>query len=197
MTGARFEVPREWPTRPLTVAEYLQLGETEPPLELVEGLLSMAPRPRPKHIEASYVLTTAIRAALPAGLRVLQEADVDLELAPIDQPGFVRIPDLVVASSEAVRHVDEHGGLLRASDTVLVVEIVSPGLVRRDRRIKREEYADAGIPYYWIVDLDEPVSILACHQAGEFGYADDGEFTGTFRTSRPFPFELDLATLTG
>lgn len=195
MTAARFEVPRKWPARPLTVAEYLELGETELPIELVEGLLSMAPRPRPKHIEASYVLTTALRAALPTGLRVLQEADVDLELAPVDQPGFVRIPDLVVAKAEAVRRVDEHGGLLRASNTVLVVEIISPGSVRRDRSVKREEYADAGIPYYWIVDLEPPVSLLACHQAGEFGFADDGEFTGTFRTGRPFPFELDLDTL--
>jgi hypothetical protein len=60
---------------------------------------------------------------------------------------------------------------------------------------KRSEYADAGIPHHWIVDPAEPVSLLACHQAGEFGYADDGVVTGTFTATEPFPVEIDLHSL--
>jgi hypothetical protein len=45
------------------------------------------------------------------------------------------------------------------------------------------------------VDPAEPVSLLACHQAGEFGYADDGVVTGTFTATEPFPVEIDLAAL--
>jgi Uma2 family endonuclease len=60
---------------------------------------------------------------------------------------------------------------------------------------KRGEYADAGIPYYWIVDLSDPVSILACHLAGEFGYADNGESVGIFQATVPFPLGLDLSRL--
>lgn len=78
---------------------------------------------------------------------------------------------------------------------MLAIEIVSPGSSRTDRVAKRHEYADAGIPHYWILDLDRPISLLTCHLAGEFGYADGGEHTGTFRATEPFVFELDLETL--
>ncbi|GDY30013.1 hypothetical protein GTS_16460 [Gandjariella thermophila] len=61
--------------------------------------------------------------------------------------------------------------------------------------IKRGEYADAGIPYYWIIDLDPPVSLIAHHLAGEFGYADDGEHTGTHTARDPWPLTIDLAGL--
>jgi Uma2 family endonuclease len=195
MTAAPLEPPRQWPHRLLTVAEYLELGETDFRTELVEGQLMMAPRPAPRHMEASHVLLTAIRAALPLGYRALQEIDLDLQLAPPDKPGFVRAPDLTVASAEAMRQVDDHGGVVRASDVLLVAEIISPGSGRMDRRTKRDEYADAGIPHYWIVDLSDPVSVLACHLADELGYADDGEVTGTFYAAEPFPFELDLSSL--
>jgi Uma2 family endonuclease len=65
-----------------------------------------------------------------------------------------------------------------------VVEIVS---YRTDHVIKRDEYADAGIPYYWIVDLDDPVTLTACHLAGEFGYQDAGGVTDRFVTTELFP----------
>jgi Uma2 family endonuclease len=82
--------------------------------------------------------------------------------------------------------------VLRASEVILVVDVVSPGSARTDHVLKRSEYADAGIPHYWIVDPSEPVSLLACHQAGEFGYVDDGAVTGRFSATEPFPVEIDL-----
>ena len=73
-----------------------------------------------------------------------------------------------------------------------MAEFVSPGSKRTDHVAKRADYADAGIPHYWIVDLDEPVSLIACHLAGEFGYVDGGAVTGVFRSTEPFPVEVDL-----
>jgi Uma2 family endonuclease len=44
---------------------------------------------------------------------------------------------------------------------LLVVEVVSPNLVKRDYRYKRSEYAALEIPEYWIVDpLESKVSVL-------------------------------------
>lgn len=61
--------------------------------------------------------------------------------------------------------------------------------------IKRVEYADAGIPHSWIVDLDEPVSLTTCHLAGSPGYQDSGATTGVFSTTEPFPVRVDLDAL--
>ncbi|GAA5145362.1 Uma2 family endonuclease [Pseudonocardia eucalypti] len=196
MTAARFELPHPMPTRLLTVAEYAALGETEfGYTELLEGRLLMSPSPGLAHNDAMGELFVAIKSALPTGFGVTQDLDLDLEINPPDQPGFVRRPDLIVFHAEARQRIREQGGLLRASDAVLVVEIVSPSSKRTDYHDKRGDYAEAGVPYYWVVDLEPPVSLLACHEAGEFGYADDGEFTGIFRSTQPFPFEFDLDTL--
>ncbi len=79
---------------------------------------------------------------------------------------------------------------------ILGVEVISPGSRRRDHTVKRAEYADAGIPYYWIIDIRSRVTLTACHLAGEFGYADAGPITGTFTTDTPFPVRLELDQLT-
>ncbi len=181
---------------PLTVAEYLEIGEVEPGYtELEEGRLLLSPSPRHRHSKASSELWLAFRQQLPRHLDAVQDIDVDLELAPPEGPGTVRRPDIVVVDRTASERVDRDGSVYRASDLVLAVEVVSPGSRRTDHIMKRAEYADAGIPHYWIVDLDEPVSLLACHLAGEFGYADGGAVTGVFRPTEPFPAEIDLSAL--
>jgi hypothetical protein len=43
------------------------------------------------------------------------------------------------------------------------------------------------------VDIDKPVSLVACHQADEFGYLDDD--AGVFTADQPFPVHLDLDLL--
>ena len=182
--------------RPLTVADYLELGEIEPGhMELAEGRLELSPRGVWRHSRALNKLWQAFETQLPAHLTTTTDIDVDLQLAPADAPGTVRQPDVVVVGREAVERIDREGGILRASDVVLAVEVLSPGSRRLDRLVKRDEYADAGIPHYWIVDLDPPVSLVACHLAEEFGYVDGGAVTGVFRTTEPFPVGIDLDAL--
>jgi Uma2 family endonuclease len=182
--------------RLLTVAEYLEIGEVEPGYtELVEGRLLMSPSPTYRHSKASSRLWAALDQQLPVGLEAVVDIDVDLAFAPGNAPGTVRRPDLIVVRRDACERVDREGGVFEAPDLVLAVEILSPGSRRMDHVMKRAEYADAGIPHYWILDLDEIVSLLACHLAGEFGYVDGGAITGTFRTTEPFAVEIDLDAL--
>ena len=182
--------------RLLTVAEYLDIGEVEPGYtELVEGRLLMSPSPTFRHSRANGKLWATLDAQLPSGLVSVMDIDVDLQAGPEDGPGTVRRPDVVVVRSTAPSRIDREGGVFRASEAVLAVEILSPGSRRLDHVLKRVEYTDAGIPHYWIVDLDEPVSLIACHLAGEFGYVDGGTVTGVFRTTEPFPIEIDLPGL--
>jgi len=190
-------LPDHSPDRLLTVAEYAELGEPAfGYTELVEGRLLMSPSPTPRHNIASGELYVQLRPQLPGGLAVVQDVDVDLGLVPADAPGFSRRPDLVVVESAAVDRVSGEGGMLRAAEVAVVIEIVSPSSHRIDYKHKHGEYADAGIPHYWIVDLSEPVSLVASHLAGEFGYADASAVTETFATSVPFDVRLDLTQLT-
>jgi len=181
----------------LTIEEYARLGEDDQHRwELQEGVLVMSPSPTPVHMRASFELAKMLESQLPANLCMFQGVDIDLELVPADRPGWSRRPDLVVVERAGFDRVNRDGGLLRASEIRLVVEIISPGSRRLDQVIKRGEYADAKIPHYWIVDLDPPgVSLLDCHLAGEFGYQDSGGVTGEFTTTEPFPLRLDLDRL--
>ncbi|MGH3976964.1 MAG: Uma2 family endonuclease [Pseudonocardiaceae bacterium] len=186
----------ELPGHLLTVAEYASIGEDDRyRWELQEGNLVMSPSPTPRHMIASGELRDQLKPQLPPHLRVIQDVDIDLQLAPTDQPGLSRRPDLIVVDRMAVDRVDAEGGLLRASEVHLVVEIVSVGSRRMDHVVKRAEYADAGISHYWIVDLDHPVTLVACHLAGEFGYQDPGSDTGVFTTSEPYELTVDLDQL--
>ncbi|MDQ4116157.1 MAG: Uma2 family endonuclease [Actinomycetota bacterium] len=188
--------PSPWPTHLLTVSEYLELGEIEPGYsELVEGRVVMTPSPWMDHNVAAFELALQLRPFLPPHLEIRLDTDVDLELVPPDEPGFSRRPDLIVVSKEARTRQRREGGIARASDVALVVEMLSPGSRRTDHVIKRGEYADAGVPHYWIVDLSGPVTMVACHLAGEFGYVDGGTVAGRFSTTDPFPVEVDLDAL--
>ncbi len=186
----------ELPGHLLTGEAYAALGEDDRyRSELQEGNLVMSPSPAPDHMIAMGELFAQLRQELPAGLLAILDVDVDLELAPRGEPGFVRRPDLVVVPRSAVDRIRRDGGILRASDTLVIVEIVSPGSRRTDHVIKRGEYADAGIPHYWIVDLDRPVTLIDCHLAAPFGYQDPGPVTGRFVTTEPFQVGLSLEGL--
>ena len=68
-----------------------------------------------------------------------------------------RIPDLVVWSKAPA-----NGVWLPVTDVRLVVEIVSAGSVGIDTVTKRNEYAAAGIPQYWVIDQD-PAQAVTMH----------------------------------
>jgi Uma2 family endonuclease len=184
------------PGRLLTIGDYARLGgDHQHRWELQEGALVISPGPGPVHVRASGRLLVMLEPQVPAGWELMLDIDVDLRLAGPDQPGSVRRPDLVVVTEHEVERVVREGGFLRADQVSLAIEIVSPGSGRMDRLVKRAEYADAGIPHYWIVELDAPVSLVACQLAGEFGYQDGGSVTGRVSLEEPFPAELDLTRL--
>ncbi|MFD1048660.1 Uma2 family endonuclease [Kibdelosporangium lantanae] len=183
------------PTHLYTVGEYAALGETEDRTELQEGIIVMSPSPSPVHMFAGGELFVQVRAQVPRNLVAIPEVDIDLGLAVLAGPGTVRRPDLVVVDEAAYEEWDAEGGLLRASDVRLVIEVVSPGSRRTDYVTKRSEYAEARIPHYWIVDIDKPVSMLVCELTEKGEYVDRGEVTGEFTADTPFRCGIDLTKL--
>lgn len=61
-------------------------------------------------------------------------------------------------------------------EVTLAVEVVSPGSESQDRREKPAEYASAGIPHYWRVEID-PEIVVHTFRLGDTGYVETGIFT--------------------
>ncbi|MEU8896571.1 Uma2 family endonuclease [Nocardia sp. NPDC048505] len=181
---------------PLTIADFLALGEDDQfRWELQEGVLVMSPSPTPSHQKVGSRLDHQIEVQLPPELMSFPAVDVDLGFVPEDGPATIRCPDLVVVDTVEHRRVQQEGGVLRASCVHLAVEIVSPSTRRMDNKVKRSEYADAGIPHYWIIDLTPPISLLPLRLTEELGYVDNGEVTGTYTTELPARLAIDLDKL--
>ncbi|WP_339381300.1 Uma2 family endonuclease [Brasilonema sp. UFV-L1] len=78
------------------------------------------------------------------------------------------------------------------SPPLLIVEVVSLELIKRDYRYKRSEYAALEVPEYWIVDpMEAKISVLLLEE----GLYEETVFTNSQRViSRTFP-ELAIASL--
>jgi len=113
-------------------------------VELIEGeIVEMAPIGDP-HIDVSNRLTRLL--VLAVGERGIVSVSNPVRLNAHSEPQ----PDFAVLRPRA----DYRTRGPRPDDAMLVVE-VSDTTLRRDRGVKRPLYASAGIPEYWIVNLEE------------------------------------------
>jgi Uma2 family endonuclease len=139
---------------PWTEAQYLRLTRTSRQLlEFTDGRLDVLPMPTDQHqVIVRFLLLALFPRALELGGTVLF-APLRLRI----RDGKFREPDLllVLDANDPRRGNDFWTG------ADLVVEVVSPDDPGRDTRDKRLDYAEAGIPEYWIVNpLDETVTVL-------------------------------------
>jgi Uma2 family endonuclease len=179
-----------WPNRHLTLADWAELPEVEGArVELVEGLVVMAPMPRFWHQTGSAILTVRLNEQLPPEL----SAGPAVEVVLSEEPPTVRVPDVVVARSRAA---EGNPARIGATDVLLAIEVLSDGTRRVDRVLKFAEYADAGIPQYWIIDLGTPTTLLA-YTLVDGDYQLSGEHSGpTHLTLDGHPITVDLDALT-
>ncbi|MBC8091353.1 MAG: Uma2 family endonuclease [Pseudonocardia sp.] len=106
-------------------------------------------------------------------------------------PAILRVPDLVVAQVEGPHQ------RLDAVDVLVAVEIISPGPRNVDLHLKPVEYAEAGIPHYWLIDLSPPVPTVTVFGLGApgDGYVESQTATGTLGVSEPFDLTIDIDAL--
>ncbi|KXO97430.1 Uma2 family endonuclease [Tsukamurella tyrosinosolvens] len=169
----------------MSLDDWRALGEdTSGRSELQEGVLIVSPSPRKLHQTAGLKLAMLLAAHMPDGLELVPDFDVIVEAG---FPPTVRRPDLIIVPVTAPDEVT-------ADRVLLIVEILSPGTRRQDLVTKRSEYADAGIPHYWIVDLDGGPSIEALTLRD--GRYEGATSTGEFTTTVPFDLRVDLTALT-
>jgi Uma2 family endonuclease len=76
---------------------------------------------------------------------------------------------------------------------LLVVEVVLPGSRTNDRVTKRATYAEAGIPHYWLVDLEaRSITLLRLAEAGYETVAEGATVTA----EEPIALSLSFEALT-
>jgi Uma2 family endonuclease len=132
-------------TRKYTAAEFLELPLDEAErLELVNGEITVSPRPTPAHSYTALELSQLLSPHLKAN----QLGTLYLEIDNVFDPMNVRAPDLVVFPPGVSIARDR-----AATETpLLCVEILSPSNARTDRVEKFELYESRGVAHYWIVD---------------------------------------------
>ena len=124
---------------------YLTFSEAfNRPLELSDGKLVILPMPSLLHQRSLRQFVHHANNWLAQGNR----GEVLFASHPIRlSPGKLREPDAMIWLTEHKERMQH-----RASGPPdLVLEIVSPGNERHDVKTKFREYAEAGIPEYWII----------------------------------------------
>ena len=152
-----------------TEADYLALS-TNHLVEFSAGVVEVPEIPTDRHPAIVAFLVSRLLAFVSAGrLGTVRFAPLPVRL----WPGKFREPDVVFMRAEhASRITDPYWGV-----PDLAVEVVSPGTRRNDCVIKVREYAEAGVPEYWLVDPEAGTvtvyvlsgSTYAAHAAGQSG----------------------------
>ena len=137
-----------------TEADYLAL-DTNRLVELVDGYLEVLPMPIPLHqliVQFLFKLLDAFVIAHVPGQVFVAPMPIRL------QPGRFREPDVLYLRPERLTD------LRRQPDGAeLAIEVVSEGAEARERDLvtKRQQYAQAGIAEYWIVDPEsQQITVL-------------------------------------
>ena len=164
----------------LTFEEYLTYeDDTDNRYELIDGeLVTLPPESEPNTAIVSYLFLMLVNSGIAWRCIKLHICEIQV---PILREGDAanRYPDLVVLRPEHI--------LLTASRLTvtldmpppqLVVEVVSPGRVGRERDYdrKRTQYEARGIPEYWIVDPQQQMVAVLRLESGQ--YVEVGVFQG-------------------
>jgi len=184
-------VPDRIPPGPikLTYEDYVALPDDGRRYEILDGELEVSPAPAPLHQRVSLNLSVVLDGYVrPRKLGRLYCAPIDVLLADttIVQPDlvFVSTGREAIVTRRAVEGPPE-----------LVVEILSPWSVRRDRVAKAAIYARFGIGHYWLVDPEARTFEVYEAEGTEYRLAATHGASGTMRTPLFPGLELDLRSV--
>ncbi len=171
-------VPDRIPPGPikLTYEDYVELPDDGRRYEILDGELEVSPAPAPLHQRVSGNLFAALHAHVrERKLGRVYSAPIDVILAPTT----VVQPDLVFVSAGRESIVTRRAV---EGPPELVVEILSPWSVRRDRVSKAAIYARFGIGHYWLLDPEARTFEVYEAQGAEYRPAATHGGSGIMRT---------------
>ncbi len=162
--------------------------------EVIDGELSLMPRPRPRHASAATKLIGALRGfgdpedGDPGGWVILFEPELHLG----ERPDIID-PDLAGWRRDRLPHEPEEAAITVVPDWVC--EILSDSTEALDRGKKRRVYRREGVTHYWI--CDPRIKTLEVYRLVNGRWIEVDTYEGDV-VVRAEPFdaiELDLARL--
>lgn len=157
-------------------------------VEYSDGFVEVLPRPTRTHqLIVQYLYRVLREFVIAQDLGIVLVASYRIRL----RSGKYREPDVMFLARERADRIGE----IACDGADLVIEVVSPDDPTRDIEAKRVEYAEVGIPEYWIVDpRDGSITVLVL-PPGSTTYAELGRFMrGERATSRLLPgLSVDVA----
>jgi len=137
-----------WPVQGAwTYADYLRLPDDGNRYEIIGGVLYVANAPTPEHQYTVTELIFYLRQYVSVHkLGIVFTAPIEVHLTETTKPVQ---PDVLFVTKE--QQPPPGQGFIQGAPA-LIVEVVSPTSIRRDRKTKFDVYEEAGVAEYWIVD---------------------------------------------
>ncbi|WP_426498497.1 Uma2 family endonuclease [Streptomyces sp. D54] len=158
-------------------------------IEIVDGMVVVSPSASKRHNRLARILANALDAAAGPDWNADTGFDVRLQDVPLTN----RRPDVTVYRAETIDLTPT-----RPEHVLLVVEVVSPGSETTDRIVKVDQYAKAGIPFYWRIEqaaTGVPIIYTYVLDPATKAYRDGEMFTGTVKATAPFSITVGLGAL--
>ncbi|AJT64967.1 Uma2 family endonuclease [Streptomyces chattanoogensis] len=188
------EIAHHWPVPPqdgYTVDDLLTLPDLPPHTELIDGSLVFVSPQRDFHSIVIDLLVNGLRSTVPPELKVRREMTVVIDRRNGPEP------DVSVVRAAAVRSRTQTHFQVR--DVMLAGEVVSPESEARDRDTKPHKYANAGIPYFWRIEMggvdDHPVVHVFELDAEARVYVPTGTHHNRLKLSVPYDIDIDLTAI--
>lgn len=176
----------------LSFEEYLSYDDgTENLYELFNGELIEVPPESGFNVEIANLLFSFLLPIV--GYRRIRGHGLELEVRGEPKNRF---PDLTIIREEHIQLLRNRNTIrLSMAPPLLVVEIVSPGELQRDRDYiaKRMQYQDLGIPEYWIFNPQEKTVLIL--ELSEDGYTEVNTFRNDEVIESPQFKELHLTAI--
>jgi Uma2 family endonuclease len=175
--------PGDWTTDDLDA-----LPEDGRRRELIDGVLIVSPSPTRFHQTLAGLLMTALAATCPPEYDVTQGVEIRISRRRS------LTPDVLVATAEAAARNPSH---FLPHQVALAVEIVSPGSQTMDRVTKPALFAQAGIPLYWRIEIEDGIVVHTgqLDPSAEI-YRPTGTFTEAVEIDQPWSIRLPITDFT-
>jgi Uma2 family endonuclease len=183
-------VAPSWMHQQITAEQYAAWTEEQcAGIEIVDGMVLASPSDSKRHNRLARLLANSLDSAAGPDWNADTDFDVRLQDVPLNN----RRPDVTVYRAETI-----DVNPTRPEHVLLVVEVVSPGSETTDRIVKAEQYARAGIQFYWRVEQaanGAPLVYTYVLDPATCRYRESEAFTGVVKMAVPFSIEVALGQI--